>query len=738
MNKKLLRVLFVLIGFLPEHGVIFSQERTEFKEISVPDYSEMKADLPQLIEAELNRQRIFQELNKHTSLQWDVSWPTDQQLAYFNDFYEAAVQSQQDQYLSALGNIYHFLYKYKPAVQNIRFDGNINEQNIYPIRTARFIKLFDFEPFKLNPEINPGVIKIENTAFDNYFEIQDLRPLTTDEERISKKSLYSYVRLDCTEPVNIQLGGGRRDMKKVKSAAFVLYRKRKTDIGHKIFMPDRYTNCEVKISHRQGELPIYGFSVQSDTSLDTHKLSGRLRDICVFSGNDADRFGKGWHRNSKTLFNSMSYTNSTCPESIMSASDIHFLNEPFDGLNAKVRALAGTELPSDIIASQDISYKLDMSNAPKLDYIFISTLEFKNDYYGNVLSGLLLWHARRGAGIKIILPGISYFLKDKDKALLENLQKSSPNIEVQYFVFNKISIHHLHRVIHSKLFITLSLKDPSYNSFITGGRNIKDSFVFYGAVPDYSSRPEWIKYGSEESYIYYWDLEVEIRNPEVPLQAAAQFLSVWNRDFQNHHYRPSTIHIPGTAIDDNKEAVTKVRHILSVPYVDSRQMEKVFTDFLYSAKESVKIASPYFRLPKDLKKAMHDAIRRGVKIEFITRLKLAGDNTPFISEDVNKKSVNEFFNKIDIYEWTDSMSILHVKAMLVDDNLLYVGATNMNERSFNHDIESGLILFGEGESFTEFKGLFENVYKKRSRLVKEKQKLRFFSKLIIPILGSFF
>jgi phosphatidylserine/phosphatidylglycerophosphate/cardiolipin synthase-like enzyme len=737
MIKKLLPVLLVLIGFLP-HTVISGQERKEIKEASVSESSEMKTDLPKLIEAELTRQRIFQELNKHSSLQWDVSWPADQQFTYFNDFYEAAVQSQQDQYLSALGNIFHFLHKYQPEVQNIRFDGDIDEQSIYPIRTARFIKLFDFERFKLNPDIHPEVIKIENTAFDNYFEIQDLRTLTVDEKASSKKSLHSYVRLECTEPVNIQLGGGRRDIKNVKSAAFLLYRKRKTDTGHKIFLPDRNTSCEVKISHRQDELPIYGFLVQSDTSLDAHKLSGRLRDVCVFNGNDENRFVKGVQRNFKTLFNSMSYTNSTCPESIMTAADIHFLNDPFDGINAKVRALAGTELPSDVIAIQDISYELDMSNAPQLDYIFISTLEFKNDYYGNVLSGLLLWHARRGAGIKIILPGISYFLKEKDKMLLEYLQRSSPNIEVQYFVFNKISIHHLHRVIHSKLFITLSLQDPSSNRFITGGRNIKDSFIFYGEVPDYTSRPDWIKYGSEESYIYYWDLEVEIRNPEVPLQAAAQFLSVWNRDFKNHHYRPSTIHIPGNPIAETKDAVTKVRHVLSVPYVDRRQMEKVFSDFLYSAKESVKIVSPYFRLPKGLKNAMHDAIRRGVKIEFITRLKLAGDNTPFISEDVNKKSVNEFYNKMDIYEWTDSLSILHVKAMMVDDNLLFVGATNMNERSFNHDIESGLILFGEGESFKEFKRLFDNVYKKRSRLVKEKQKLRFFSKLLIPLLGSFF
>ena len=737
MSIKLVRVLFVLIGFLYQ-TVIIAQERTEFKEISVPESSEMKADLPKLIEAELTRQRIFQELNKHSSLQWDVSWPADQQFVNFNDFYESAVKSQQDQYLSALGNIYHFLNKYQPEVQNIRFDGEIDEQDIYPVRTARFIRLFDFERFKLNKGEPPEVFRIENTAFDNYFEILDLRHLTADEERLSKKSLHSYVRLDCTEPVNIQFGGGRRDIKKVKSAEFLLFRKRKTDVGHKIYMPGRFTCCEVKISHRQDEQPMYGFTVQSDTSLDINKLSGRLRDICVFDRNDANRFVKGVQRNPKTLFNSMSYINSTCPESIMNASDIHFLNDPFNGINAKVRALAGTELPSEVIASQDISYELDMSNAPQLDYIFISTLEFKNDYYGNVLSRLLLWHARRGTGIKIILPGISYFLKEKDKVLLEYLQRSSPNIEVQYFLFNKISIHHLHRVIHSKLFITLSLQDPASNRFITGGRNIKDSFVFYGEVPDYTSRPEWINYGSEESYIYYWDLEVEIHNPEAPLQAAAQFLSVWNRDFKNHNYRPSTIHIPGNSDAEDKDIVTKVRHILSVPYVDSRQMEKVFTDFLNSAKKSVKIVSPYFRLPKDLKFAMHDAIRRGVKVEFITRLKLAGDNTPFISEDVNKKSVNEFYDKMDIYEWTDSLSILHVKAMMVDDNLLYVGATNMNERSFIHDIESGLILFGGGESFNEFKGLFDNVYKKRSRLVKEKQKLRFFSKLLIPLFGSFF
>jgi phosphatidylserine/phosphatidylglycerophosphate/cardiolipin synthase-like enzyme len=353
---------------------------------------------------------------------------------------------------------------------------------------------------------------------------------------------------------------------------------------------------------------------------------------------------------------------------------------------------------------------------------------------------LLLWHAARGTKIKILLAGISFMLKEKDKILLNKLTASSPNIVVQPFIYDKRSLHRLHRVIHSKLFITISHTQPAASLVITGGRNIKDSYLFYGLSPDYSAHPSWIQYGSEEAYIYYWDLEVAIRNHEVAKQVASQFFAIWNRDRKEYFYRPASLHVAVSAknIVLHPDSVsTAVRHLLSIPYTDNRQMEKLFTDMIHAAKEHIRIVSPYFRLTSPIRQALEDALDRGVKIEFVTRLKLAGDNTPIIAEDVNKDSVNKFYKKMDIYAWEDPVSILHVKAMQIDSDMLYLGAANMNQRSFAHDIESGFVLYGKKPS-AQFQILFENVFKKQSERIHEKQSIRWISKLIIPLFGGFF
>lgn len=723
---------------LASTAYICAQERID-NNVSVPViYKDLKEDLPSVIEAELTRKHMNMTTKRNSESYWETSWPTFNEFVVKSDFYRSLLEDQEDTYTSATATIYKFLYKHHPQVQSIVFEGEIDEQRYFPVRITRPIKLYDLDSFRLKENQLPKVFYVDHSAYDASFEILDYRPMNDFERRMSKKDLNLFVRMECNQPVDVQMGGGRKDYNQTTNAEFLIYRRSIHNIGHKVRMTQNMTTCEVRISEKPGAPEIYGFTITTDTLSERMKLSGRVRNLCIYDADDEYQFEKGIARNTSILFNSMTYNNMSCQEKVLAGTDISFLNDPIEGINSKVEALTGTTLPKEVIENQDIEYEIEMVNAPQLDYILISTLEFKSDYYGNLIAKLLLWHARQGAKVKIILPGISYFLKPKDKILLDGLQQASANIEVQYFTFNRLSINYLHRVIHSKLFITLSNHNPHSNRLITGGRNIKDSFVFYDEVPDYRSRPDWVQYGGEESYIYYWDLETVIRGGETPVQVATQFHGVWNRDFKTHHYRPSILHIPGQSVSSENEEDTKIRHLLSIPYVDNRQMEALFTDLFKSARKSIKMISPYFRLTKELRNALNDAIKRGVKVDLITRLKLVGDNTPAISEDVNKKGVNEFYKKMNIYEWTDPKSILHVKAILVDDNLLYTGATNLNERSFSHDIESGLVIKGPESSFEVFNEIFENVYKPRTVKIVEKQKLRFFSRLIIPVLGSFF
>lgn len=696
--------------------------------------------LADVVAAELTRLRILRESGLPADPIHELALFPGTVQPWQSDLYKG-IQEENRQILDyAERELDWFGNHFDGSVQTIKVDGAVREQEVFPIRTGMKISMTSLDSFLLDDGHSERVYLVDHIPFETEITIEDLRPLLPEEAGMKASDAASWASVTCTEPVRVHTGGLARDLRDVLSASFYLYRRSNNRAAQKISLPGKKVSCIVRISEHPGELFRYGFTIQSDTALNDKRLSGRVREICTYSRDHAGMVRKGIIRDNGMLFSTMAYKNISCPLTIDADSAPELLHDALDALNAKVKALTGTILPREVIMSRDTAYAIDMTHAPRLDYILISTLEFKNDYYGNLISRLLLWHAARGTKIKILLPGISFMLKDKDTALLNKLVASSPNITYQPFIYNKRSLHRLHRVIHSKLFITISHRQPGASLVITGGRNIKDSYLFYGLSPDYSGHPAWIQYGSEEPYIYYWDLEVAIRHHEVAMQVASQFFAIWNRDRQEYFYRPASVHVAVSgknSVIQPDTATTSVRHLLSIPYADNRQMEKLFADMIRSARENIRIVSPYFRLTSTLKNAFDEALDRGVKIELVTRLKLAGDNTPIIAEDVNKDSVNRFYKKIDIYAWSDPVSILHVKAMQIDGDMLYLGAANMNQRSFAHDIESGFVLYGKRPS-EQFQALFENVFKKQSDRIREKQSIRWISRLVIPLFGGFF
>jgi phosphatidylserine/phosphatidylglycerophosphate/cardiolipin synthase-like enzyme len=296
------------------------------------------------------------------------------------------------------------------------------------------------------------------------------------------------------------------------------------------------------------------------------------------------------------------------------------------------------------------------------------------------------------------------------------------------------------------MLITLSSSEPRANLIIEGGRNIKDTFVFR-KTPDYSARPEMTQYGSEEPFTFMDDLEILIRSRHVAVQTAAQILSFYFRDYKSMKTRATSQHLgvlPSGASKNIEGALsekTHVRHFISIPYTDEKEMEDIFIDLVNSAETSIHVVSPYLRPRKKLAEAFLRALERGVKVKVITRLNLKGDNVPKVSQDIYRDSVNKFYENFEIYSWEGNPelgdSILHTKAILVDEKLLYLGGVNINNRSFTHDVESGFLISGP-KIPKDFLELYNGYYLKHSVPIKEKGSISAFSKIVIKLLGPYF
>jgi cardiolipin synthase A/B len=437
------------------------------------------------------------------------------------------------------------------------------------------------------------------------------------------------------------------------------------------------------------------FKKEEDVYPQLASLTQRVETCLLSDSSKADPIG---------LFLSATNRHLSCPSPNLK---IRPLKNPYVALNTKIKALLGQTIPVDVLDTKDAEYKMDFSKAPKLDVIFVSSLNFKNDYYGRVIADLVKFHALRGTPVRILLAEPT--IREKDDKLHRELESFSSNIKFLRYEFTDSSknlgtyINSLHRVNHTKLFITYSETSKEANTVITGGRNIRDSYLFRSA-PNYSKFQDFIQYSDkEEPFIYYEDMEVKIDDPVFTKQVLTQALSLFAMSYPVQKIRPTQVQVTvsGTDQELRKNILARIedgifaRHIVSVPYTDSQDLESFFVDLFSSAQKRIKIVSPYFRPTAKIMTAIENARARGIDIWILTRINLAGDDIPKIVGDVNKEFVNKVYDKAHVYEWADKESIMHSKFIIIDDTLTFVGGVNLNGRSFIHDLEGGVLVLGK-------------------------------------------
>lgn len=404
-----------------------------------------------------------------------------------------------------------------------------------------------------------------------------------------------------------------------------------------------------------------------------------------------------------SFFWSQDFNFDTCPQTFTQSV---LLADPYKSVNEKIKALTGGELKRADFDKHNPFPKLDFSKAPKFDIIWVSSLNFSADFYGAILSQALRYHAERGTQVRILVPEVT--TTKKDIALLESLQRGLPNVKIQYYEYNLSHsgdgsfIDEFHRVNHTKLLIGYSEAHPENDFVVTGGRNIRDSYIFRDA-PDYSRIPFLKNYAfGEESYIYYVDFEMLFRGRDFVKSILAQMLSFWSREPHNQMFRSTNLNLAKAADPEQiarfralPQSQPLVRHILSLPYFDGYQLEQFYIQMIDSARKELLLTTPYFRPSEAISAALDRAHQRGVQIKILTRIHLAGDGTPKIAEDVNKEGINRHLGEVDIYEWSDPKTILHAKLMVIDQKMAFVSSINLNRRSFIHDVENGILILHE-------------------------------------------
>jgi len=117
----------------------------------------------------------------------------------------------------------------------------------------------------------------------------------------------------------------------------------------------------------------------------------------------------------------------------------------------------------------------------------------------------------------------------------------------------------------------------------------------------------------------------------------------------------------------------------------------LFQGAFHLAEREVIIATPYFVIEEQMRNRLCDTASRGVKVTILIPGPHLDKRFEWFAARQDFEALMEAGVKIYRYDRT----MLHMKLVLIDDDLSMIGSTNLNQRSMRRDAEVMLVMSGE-------------------------------------------
>jgi len=169
-------------------------------------------------------------------------------------------------------------------------------------------------------------------------------------------------------------------------------------------------------------------------------------------------------------------------------------------------------------------------------------------------------------------------------------------------------------------------------------------------------------------------------------------------------------HVPGAQLirDDSPDALV-CQVVPSGPGYPTENNLRMFLSLIYGATEKVIITSPYFVPDEAMVYAITTACQRGLEVQLFVSEQadqwLVGHAQRSYYSDLLEAGVRIFMYP--------APYILHAKHMSIDDDIAFIGSSNMDIRSFSLNAESSLLV--RGASFVRGMRAVEQGYRDAGR-----------------------
>lgn len=336
-----------------------------------------------------------------------------------------------------------------------------------------------------------------------------------------------------------------------------------------------------------------------------------------------------------------------------------------------------------ITFSHNNSVTLLMSGQEKFDDMFqairqarssvhLEYFNFRNDSIASLLFRLLAQKAKEGVEVRALFDGFGN--DSNNRPLKRKHLKQMRSVGIEIYEFDPVNFPWVNHVFHRdhRKIVVIDGKIA-----YTGGMNVADYYINGTEVVG-----EWR------------DMHCRIEGDEVnTLQKI--FLRMWNKvTGQNvygaKYYRGyhGADYITGLKPDTCCTAGKKMVGIINrEPRVTNKIIRKFYTDAINDAKDSIKLVNPYLTLNNTLKRALRNAVKRGVKVEIMVS---AHSDIPLTPDCVFYNVHNLMQHGVDV--WIYKKGFHHTKIIMVDGRFCTVGSANLNARSLNFDYEENAVI----------------------------------------------
>ena len=318
--------------------------------------------------------------------------------------------------------------------------------------------------------------------------------------------------------------------------------------------------------------------------------------------------------------------------------------------------------------------------------IHLEYFNFRNDSIARELFLLLEAKAAEGVEVRALFDGFGN--DSNNRPLLKKHLRAIRQKGVEIYEFDPVRfpwVNHVWTRDHRKIVII------DGKIAYTGGMNVADYYI-----------------NGTQQVGSWCDMHCRIEGEEVnTLQRI--FMRIWHKVTGQRlqgakYYRgfSSPAYISGLKPDTTATAGHKMVGIINrEPHTSNQIIRSFYEGAIQAARDSIKLINPYLTLNRPLKKALRQAIRRGVKVEVMVSQKSDIPLTP----DCVFYNVHKLMRQgADV--WIYQPGFHHTKVIMVDGRFCTVGSANLNARSLRFDYEDNAVII-DPHTTAELSRLFD-------------------------------